>query len=54
MPKIIGIAMVPECGRKFKHLYDCADQALYSVKYAGKGGYCFAEKADSRQKAEQE
>lgn len=50
----IGIAMVPECGRKFKHLYDCADQALYSVKYAGKGGYCFAEKADSRQKAEQE
>ena len=45
----IGIAMVPECGRKFKELYDCADRALYTVKYAEKNDYCFAERKECQQ-----
>ena len=37
----IGVALFPWGGTDYYHLYKCADQALYSRKNNGRGGYTF-------------
>lgn len=44
----IGIALVPFHGREYKTVFDRADEALYSVKANGKGGYRIYDSAATR------
>ena len=44
----IGIALVPFHGREYKTIFDRADEALYSVKANGKGGYRIYDSAATR------
>lgn len=37
----IGIALIPKDGMDFQGLYNCADDAMYSVKNSGKNSYRF-------------
>ena len=44
----IGIALTTQEGKNYKHLFRCADRAMYYVKQNGKGGYSFYNSEDSK------
>ena len=41
----MGIALAPVDATEYEKLFQCADQALYTVKHKGRNGYCFYEKS---------
>jgi diguanylate cyclase (GGDEF)-like protein len=40
----LGIALIPQDGKDFHTIYNCADDAMYSAKNSGKNGYKFYDK----------
>ena len=44
----IGVAMTVQEGKNYKHLFRCADRAMYYVKQNGKSGYSFHNSDDTK------
>jgi diguanylate cyclase (GGDEF)-like protein len=40
----LGIALIPQDGKDFQTIYNCADDAMYSAKNSGKNNYKFYDK----------